>query len=68
MKLCPGDDVWVDFEGREWPGEVIRTDKGWVLANILVADDPSWDFGSLSARMSPLSTVAVPAGRVRERV
>lgn len=60
-------DVWVEFEGQEHPGEVLKVERGgWVRCVILT--DPSWDYGTISARLAPLSTVAVPSGRVRERV
>lgn len=63
--LVSGADVWVEFEGNEWPGVVEKVDGGWVRAVIEV--DPEWDFGSLSARMSVHQTVAVRAGEVRAR-
>ncbi len=66
MVWAAGTDVWVDFEGAEWPGEVFKDEgNGWVLC--MIAPDLEWDFGSLSARMSPHQTVAVKVGSVRER-
>jgi hypothetical protein len=62
--IRPGDDVLVDFEGNEWPGEVLRVENsGYVICNIHT--DPLWDFGSSSARVMPEQTVAVRSGRVR---
>lgn len=65
MAFTKGLDVWVDFEGAEWPGEVLKDEGEWVQC--LIAVDPLWDFGSASARVMPLQTVTVKAGRVRER-
>jgi hypothetical protein len=59
-----GDDVWVDFEGKKWPGEVLKREaSGYVLCKIHT--DPCWDFGSSSARIMPEQTVAVRANSVR---
>ena len=50
--MRPGDDVLVDFEGHEWPGEVLRVENsGYVICNIHT--DPLLDFGSSSARVMP---------------
>lgn len=66
MEFQPGQDVWVDFEGATWPGEVQKVETtGYIRCTIVV--DPEWDFGALSARMSPYQTVAVKPGSVRER-
>lgn len=66
MMFKPGDDVWVHFEDSEWPGEVLKAEGGYVMCRVHV--DPEWDFGRSSARIMPEQTVAVKAGRVRERV
>lgn len=66
MGFKPGDDVWVDFEGNEWPGEVLKVDGGYVMCRVLL--DPEWDFGRASARVMPEQTVAVQHRGVRERV
>lgn len=63
MPFSPGEDVIVDFEGGEWPGEVEKLSNGWVIARILV--DPEWDFGGLSPNVSPIMTVAVRESHVR---
>jgi hypothetical protein len=61
-----GDDVWVEFDGAEWPGEVLRVESsGYVLCRIHV--DPEWDFGRASSRVMPEQTVAVRVGKVRRR-
>ncbi len=66
--MTKGDDVWVDFADREWPGEVIRVESsGFVLCRVHF-DDPEWDFGSASACVMPEQTVAVRSCRVRPRV
>lgn len=62
-KFRPGDDVIVTFDGQESPGEVIRADHGWVMCNILV--DPQDDYGNITARMAPQSTVCVKEVDVR---
>lgn len=61
-KFNPGDDVIVDF-GGECHGEVIRQSNGYVMA--VIAVDPEADYGSVTARLDPHSTVCVPEGRVR---
>lgn len=63
MKHHAGDLVWVDFCGREHRGEVVRESNGWVMCRILV--DAIWDYGSITARLDPESTVCVPSSRVR---
>jgi hypothetical protein len=61
-----GADVWVDFDGAEWPGEVLKTENsGYVRCTIHV--DPEWDFGFASARVMPVQTVAVWPSRLRPR-
>lgn len=62
----PGEDVWVDFEGNEWPGEVLKVERsGYIRCTIHT--DPCWDFGSSSARVMPEQTVAVRSSHVRPR-
>jgi hypothetical protein len=61
-----GDDVWVDLEDNEWPGEVIKVESsGYVLCKVHV--DPAWDFGRASAHVDPEQIVAVRAKRLRPR-
>ena len=61
-----GDDVVVDFEGGEFPGEVLRGEhSGYILCRIHT--DPLWDYGRSSARIDPEQVVAVRVGRVRPR-
>lgn len=62
-RFVAGQDVVVDFEGRDHPGEVIRQSNGYVMCTILT--DPLWDYGSRSAVLGPTATVCVPDGRVR---
>lgn len=59
----PGQDVLVNFDGEECPGEVIEQHHGWVLARVLI--DPFADFGSVTARLSPVSQVMVRESDVR---
>lgn len=63
----PGDDVWVDFEGAEWPGEVEKVENGGYIRCRVHFNDPAWDFGASSARIMPEQTVAVRSGHVRAR-
>lgn len=66
LNLLPGDDVWVDFEGNEWPGAVEKLESsGYVRCRIHV--DPEWDFGRGGARVMPEQTVAVRSTHVRPR-
>ena len=58
-----GEDVIVSFDGVESRGEVIDCRSGYVLAKIDI--DPEGDYGSLSARLSPRSTVCVKEVNVR---
>ena len=61
-----GDDVVVEFDGGEFPGEVIKPEhSGYILCRIHT--DPLWDYGRASARIMPVQTVAVRVGRVRPR-
>lgn len=62
-RFQPGDDVIVTFDGQDSPGEVIRSSSGWVMCNILV--DPEADYGNITARMAPQSTVCVKEVDVR---
>lgn len=62
-KFTQGEDVLVDFQGREHQGEVIRQSLGYVMC--MIAIDPSWDYGSQSPRLDPISTVCVPEKFVR---
>lgn len=62
--MNPGDDVVVDFDGAEFPGEILKVEQsGYVLCRVHV--DPMWDFGSASSRVMPEQVVAVRRGRVR---
>jgi hypothetical protein len=58
-----GQDVLVQFDGEECRGEVVEVHRGWVLTRILV--DPAVDFGTVSARMSPVSLAMVRESEVR---
>lgn len=61
--MNPGDDVLVDFDGKEHRGEIVSVSKGYVLA--VIVTDPCWDYGTLSPRLVPHSTVCVPESRVK---
>jgi hypothetical protein len=62
-KFSLGDMALVDFDGLEHVAEILRVERGWVTAVIQV--DPDADYGSLSPRLAPHSTVCVPEKRVR---
>lgn len=65
MKYQPGDDVLVDFDGRETRGEILSVSAktGYVLCNVII--DPAWDYGSITARLAPVSTVAVRPNQLK---
>ena len=63
MSFDKGDPVMIDFDGIESPGRVISEMHGWVMAHIGI--DVLADYGAISSRLSPVSTVCVPATRVR---
>jgi hypothetical protein len=60
-----GDDVLVELDGGEFPGEVLKTESssGFVLCRIHT--DPEWDFGVASPRVMPEQVVAVRTGNVK---
>jgi len=60
----PGDDIIVDFDGAEHPGEVVTHRNGWVRARILI--DPVFDYGSITPRLAPISEVCVRESHVRK--
>ena len=62
-KFSEGDDIIIDFNGVEVPGEVIRESNGWVMA--LVHIDPETDWGQVGPQLDPRSTVCVPEKRVK---
>ena len=64
-RFKPGQDILVDFDGSgtQWRGEVITQARGWVMAVIEI--DLTADWGSISARLAPYSTVCVPESRVK---
>lgn len=65
--MKPGDDVWVECEGREWPGEVEKIEHGGFIRCKVHFDDPSWDFGRGGASIMPEQTVAIRNTHVRTR-
>lgn len=60
--MSPGQDVIIEFAGRDHHAEILQVRAGWCLAVIDV--DPDWDYGELSARLDPRATVCVPIRRV----
>jgi hypothetical protein len=65
--VTPGDAIWVDFEGKEWPAELVKVEKSGYLLCRVHFNDPVWDFGRGGARIMPEQMVAVRSKRVRER-
>ena len=62
-KYEPGQDVIVEFQGIEHRGEVITHGRGHVLCTIVVNGDA--DYGSITPRLAPYSTVCVAESKVR---
>lgn len=58
-----GQDVIVEFDGEDCPGEVLEVRNGWVLARVII--DPVTDFGAITARLDPVSQVMVRERDVR---
>ena len=63
MTFNAGDDVLVDFDGIEHPGEVLWQSRGWVVCVVQI--DPDADYGRITPRLAPRSTVCVQEKRVR---
>lgn len=63
MTFQPGDDVIVEFVGRDHPGEVVFQQRDWVQVRIHI--DPVCDYGALSDRLDPEPTVIVRSKHVR---
>lgn len=62
-KFRTGDDVIVTFDGIDHAGEVERAEHGWVHCRIVI--DTTGDYGSITPRLAPQSTVCVREGDVR---
>jgi hypothetical protein len=58
-----GDDVSVDYRGREHRGVVLGQSGQWVMCQITI--DPVWDYGSVGAALDPQPTVCVQESRVK---
>lgn len=59
----PGQDITVLFDGIEHRGELEKIENGWYHCRIII--DPAGDYGSITARLAPQSTVCVRADCVR---
>ncbi len=59
VRYKPGQDVWVTFCGIRSRGEVLALSKhaGYIMCRYLV--DPAADYGGVTARLDPVSTVCV---------
>jgi hypothetical protein len=61
----PGDDIVVNFDGIESAGVVERIERnGFIRARIVI--DHQADYGSITARLAPHSTVCVRETDVRK--
>lgn len=62
--LKAGDDVWVDFDGGTFRGEILKVENsGYLLCRMHT--DPTWDFGRASSYVDPEQIVAVRNSRIR---
>jgi hypothetical protein len=59
----PGDDVIVKFDGIDHAGEVEKVEHGWIHCRITI--ETAGDYGSITPRLSPQSTVCVRRDDVR---
>jgi len=59
----PGDDVLVTFDGIDHAGEVEKVEHGWVYCRIVI--DTAGDYGQITPRLAPQSTVCVRGTDVR---
>jgi len=51
-----GQDVSVTFDGVKHQGHIEKIESGWIHCRISIGDD---DYGSITPRLSPQSTVCV---------
>lgn len=66
MTFNPDDDVWIEFDGEEHPGVVLKVEgHGWIRCEMMT--DPAMDYGSGTERLAPVQTVAVHSGKLRLR-
>lgn len=59
----PGQDVTVTFDGIDHKGEIERIENGWYYCRIVV--DPLGDYGSITPRLAPQSTVCVRPNSIK---
>lgn len=59
----PGQDIIVTFDGIEHQGHIERIDHGWIHCRIAIQEIA--DYGSITPRLAPHSTVCVRAAQVR---
>lgn len=55
--MNPGDDATVTFDGIDHPAVIERIENGWAYCRLLI--DPAADYGSITARLAPETTVCV---------
>lgn len=63
MNYQPGQDITVTFDGIDHQGELEKIENGWYHCRITV--DPCGDYGSITARLAPQSTVCVRAESIK---
>jgi hypothetical protein len=62
--LHPGDTVTVTFQDEDHPGVIENIHHGWIYARITI--DPELDYGKITARLAPQSTVCVRHNNIRK--
>ena len=58
-----GQDVIVTFDGVEHQGHIEKIESGWIHCRIAIK--AAEDYGSISAQLSPQSTVCVRESEVQ---
>lgn len=62
----PGQDITVTFDGIDHPAEIEKIEHGWYHCRITI--DPTGDYGSITPRLAPQSTVCVRANHIKKCV
>lgn len=59
----PGQDITVTFDGIDHNAEIEKVENGWYHCRITI--DPAGDYGSITPRLAPQSTVCVRANNIK---
>jgi hypothetical protein len=62
MKFRPGQDVIIEFDETMLRGEILSQTGDWVMASVWM--DMAADYGGLTERVAPRSTVCVKSSMV----